>query len=523
MPTSRAPLRSQAQAEAAALISSRCPFSPNNRCASHRGRAPSTLCGPAIQPFLSISSSLGYLGRAVHPLPFMDPTADKELSANEIWPNLHQGRKQRVCHLLAQYRGPVASTYFNMLVKGAHGIQPVREDRAQLATAGKRKLSEDEAADAQSASKKPKVSEAPAPLQARGIDLASPMFPLGWPTFREAPIKFGQPTLMAATGDTTPTTWSSCPATSSISSGNTQNSNTGLFTFSTQGALASSSVEPNRGGLFSSPSSVSSRGVPNRGRGHVYQPTGGRGFSSSMGSFRGLSTSSATVLNQGGIPSSSSTVPSQGLFSSPFGSAKAKTPAQQEPECDEQFTFADRQSSQPLNPPWGSQYRTSGQIPASSDNSPQATNGAPPVSTVYKPPFSGVDMSSLKIPANSNVSVTLNVFQAPSSLHQVTDSGVPRKLKCIQCGVLYMEAQNTALECRRHTGKNPHSNPLLDFAMGDNEKLITIFHIPAGRCVGANDPKLHFQGRPFGAQQVWDCCRRTAQGQGCYPCNHYAG
>jgi hypothetical protein len=76
----------------------------------------------------------------------------------------------------------------------------------------------------------------------------------------------------------------------------------------------------------------------------------------------------------------------------------------------------------------------------------------PTVSTVYNPPFSGVDMSSLKIPANSNVSVTLNVFQAPSSLHQNTDNDATRMLKCIRCSAIYMEAQSTALECLRHTG-----------------------------------------------------------------------
>lgn len=145
-----------------------------------------------------------------------------------------------------------------------------------------------------------------------------------------------------------------------------------------------------------------------------------------------------------------------------FATSLPRKPVQQEPECDEQFTFADRRPSHPqptAGPGAPHQHRPTAQDasanqppPVSSPKPSPGTHGRQPVSTIYKPPFTGVDMSSLKIPANSNVSVTMNFFQAPSVLHQNMDSSAPRKLKCIQCKEPYMEAQNTAMECRRHTG-----------------------------------------------------------------------
>lgn len=149
----------------------------------------------------------------------------------------------------------------------------------------------------------------------------------------------------------------------------------------------------------------------------------------------------------------------------PFGQplpVKTETPANPPSDCDENFTIDDRISSgalrnkvpgaTPSNLP-SAQNASSAQAPAASPTAPpQGTLGSAAVSTVYKPPFTGVDISTLKVPANSNVNLTMNVFQAPSSLHQNMGSGEPRKLKCIQCKEFYIETQNTAMECRRHTG-----------------------------------------------------------------------
>lgn len=403
----------------------------------------------------------------MHPLPSMDPTADEELSVNDIWPILHQGRRQHVCHLLAQYRGPVASTFFETLVRGARATQLFREARAQLAA--KRKLFDDEEADHPSAPKKVKVSEAPALLQTEDIELASPIFPLRWPTFRQAPIKFGQPTLTASTSNTTSTTWSSPHATAASSSDDVLEANTDSIAIPTR--------------QLSSPRSLaSSRGTSHRG---VLNPRGG-GSSTSTGSNLRSFTSSATVSNQGGASSFSSTVPKPGVFSSLFGRAKANTPASQVPECDEQFTFADHQSSQApvaqqqIPPAQYSQYRSSDQpSPASSNDSSPNLTGSQFISAVYKPPFAGVDMSSLKIPADPNVSLTLNALQDSSSLHQTTDSDATRKLKCIYCSVFYIEVQNTALECRRHTGTDPRWN-FAQFAKncsdGKGDRLFTFLN-----------------------------------------------
>ncbi|POS69393.1 hypothetical protein DHEL01_v212213 [Diaporthe helianthi] len=410
----------------------------------------------------------------------MDPAPEKAFSVGEAWVSLNSSLKASVCTALYRYSGNDVGVFFERAVRKADAKRLELEAKSQLEETQKRKAHDRDTADAQPALKRPKVSEAqvseaqvskaPAPLQAKGIDL-----------FRQTPVKFGQPTNTAATGNATPTTWSSSPTTGSTSPGNTQGSNNVLFTgpssssttVSTGGALASSATgpTPTPGGIFSSSST---------GLNGAFSSTGRDSSPSRLFGFGGPTSSSSTVPKQEDFPpifgsSKAKTsaqqktplFPSGGLF----GGAKANAPAQPEPDCDEQFTFADRRFSKPPAPPppplqsQFTQYRSFEQSPSSSaDNSPQAANRAPPVSAVYKPPFAGVDMSSLKIPANSNVSLTLNVFQAPSSLHQVTGGGAPRTLKCIQCGKFYMEDQNTALQCRRHTG----------------------------RCVGANDPKLSF-------------------------------
>lgn len=151
-------------------------------------------------------------------------------------------------------------------------------------------------------------------------------------------------------------------------------------------------------------------------------------------------------------------------------SVKPENPATSPGDCDEQFTIADRKSSGPqLYNGRGTTHGTShsahnanfGQAPAAPSFTapPQRNFGSAPVSTVYKPPSTGLDLSSLKIPANSNVSLTMNVFQAPSSLHQNMNSSAPRNLRCIQCKAFYLETQNTANECRRHTGMRSYFDP----------------------------------------------------------------
>lgn len=153
----------------------------------------------------------------------------------------------------------------------------------------------------------------------------------------------------------------------------------------------------------------------------------------------------------------SSTVTGGAIFGQPVP-VKPETPANPPSDCEEQFTFADRRSSgpQPDNRPGtthGSRPSAQNVQPAASSPAPTQENlGSPGVSAVYKPPFAGVDISSLKVPANSKVNLTLNVFQGPSSLHQQVTSPAPRKLKCIQCNAFYVETQNTAMKCRRHTG-----------------------------------------------------------------------
>lgn len=175
----------------------------------------------------------------------------------------------------------------------------------------------------------------------------------------------------------------------------------------------------------------------------------------------------STATTSAAAPNPPCTVPSRlaGPKSVPFArfaTSQSKKPVQTEPACDEQFTFADRrpfhaqatagpgvahqQNPRPQN------ASPNQQVPLGSKSPAQGMHGWQPMSTLYKPPFAGLDMSSLKIPANSNVSVTMNVFHAPSVLHQNADSSAPRKLKCIHCKKFYMESQNAAMECRRHTG-----------------------------------------------------------------------
>lgn len=149
----------------------------------------------------------------------------------------------------------------------------------------------------------------------------------------------------------------------------------------------------------------------------------------------------------------------------PFGqsiSVKQETPASPRTKCNEDFTFGNRKTSgalpnkgpgtTPSNNP-SAQNASFGRAPAASPTAPPQCNfGSAAVSTVYNPASTGVDSSTLKVPANSNVSSPMNVSQAPSSLRQNVNSGTPKKLKCIQCKAFYIETQNTAFECRRHTG-----------------------------------------------------------------------
>lgn len=161
-----------------------------------------------------------------------------------------------------------------------------------------------------------------------------------------------------------------------------------------------------------------------------------------------------------------------------------ENPASPSPDCDEHFTIADRKPSGPQSyTAQGTTHGTRlsahnanfGQAPAAAPSftaPPQVNPGSAAVSTVSNPPFTGVDMSSLKIPANSNVSLTMNVFQAPSSLHQNTGSSAPRRLKCIQCKAFYLETQNTAMECRRHTGTRSYFDPVYPHAR--NRQLVNM-------------------------------------------------
>lgn len=166
-----------------------------------------------------------------------------------------------------------------------------------------------------------------------------------------------------------------------------------------------------------------------------------------------------------------------------FASDQPKRRVQEEPACDEHFTFADRRRSHPQPTSRSgaahqhsktAQNTSSNQPPPISSVKSQAADGWQPISTIYKPPFAGVDMSSLRIPANSNV--TMNFFHAPSVLHQNAESDGPRKLKCIQCKEVYMEARNTAMECRRHTGTGPVSScPLIPAGRQRANSLLILF------------------------------------------------
>lgn len=174
-------------------------------------------------------------------------------------------------------------------------------------------------------------------------------------------------------------------------------------------------------------------------------------------------------------PTSSTATPAV-VFSQPI-SMKPATRANPPSDCDEQFTFTDRRSSGPQpyngrgtargNRPSAQNARSTQETATSPTAPPQEDLGSTAGPSVYKFPFTGIDLSSLKIPANSNVNLTLNVFQAPSSVHQKLDSPVLRKLNCIQCKESYIETQNTAMNCRRHTGRGiPFPPPYVPGARG---------------------------------------------------------
>lgn len=321
----------------------------------------------------------------------LDRAAQSAVMANEIWTDLTDDLKRDFCNSLAAYNGPNVYGKFIALSGWAARRKLAMERKAQTTMTEKRKRDDGEVIETPRAlEKKPKVSEATAPLQSASINIVSPKIPFAWPAFRQSPITFGQPTL--------------------------------------------SSITPGKSATVTQPS---------------------------------------TATTSAAAPKPPCTVPA--LFSGPkrvsfaqFANSQPKKPVQIEPACDEQFTFADRrpfhaQSTAGLggahqHNPRPQNASTNQQVPT---NPAQGTHGWQPMSTLYKPPIAGVDMSSLKIPANSNVNVTMNFFHAPSVLHQNAESGAPRKLKCIQCKKIYMEARNTAMECRRHTGTGPVSSCLL--------------------------------------------------------------
>lgn len=315
--------------------------------------------------------------------------------ANKVWIDLTSDLKRDFCDSLASYSGPNVYEKFTALIALAVRKKHVMEKDTQMTAVGKRKRDDSDVTEASRASeKRPKVSEPMAPLQSASVDIVTPKIPFAWPTFRQSPIVFGQPTL------------------SSIMTGK------------------SSSVPL-------SSTATTSAAAPN------------------------LASTSPPLL----------TGPKHVPFAQ-FATTQPEKPVPKQPACDEHFTFADRRPfhAQPTAGAGAAyQHRPTAQNASSnqpppifSANPSQGTHGWQPVTTFYKPPFAGVDMSSLKIPANSTVSVTMNVFHAPSVLHQNMDSSAPRKLKCIQCKEFYMEAQNMAMECRRHTGTVPVSpGPLM--------------------------------------------------------------
>jgi hypothetical protein len=364
------------------------PFPLSHQTNLHRV-APSSHSSPLLAGLLYSSCNTPPLRRGLRPLNPMNPLPEKAVSVDVAWVGLNAGLKKSVCKALFAYSGDGVGKFFEGAVRAAYARKLDLEARSQLEKAGKRKLDDGDATGTQPDLKKAKLHEATVTPQAKTMDLASPRFPFRRPSFRQEPIKFGEPRLSSGIGDTS--------------------------TAATPRSIFSPSI---RRLNAASVSTSLSRKLP-----------------------RTSSASNPTLL---------SSAPSL------FGNAEAKTPVQQEPEYENELTFADRQPAQPQppQPPSSStQYTDFGQpASVSSNTSSQGTNGPPPASTVWKPPFAGVDMSSLKIPANSNVNVTLNVFKAPSSLHQTTRRSAPRRLKCIQCGSFYMEDQNTALRCRRHTG-----------------------------------------------------------------------
>lgn len=156
------------------------------------------------------------------------------------------------------------------------------------------------------------------------------------------------------------------------------------------------------------------------------------------------------------VPSASRSSPASSATSPFVLFAQANKPAQPPSDCDEQFTFADRGlSPQPHAGAGDAQQQSSaahnsfGQPPSASSTAPSPSITAP---MTHDSAFIGADMSSLKIPADSNASLAMVAYETPSMRQQSVDNSAPRRLKCTQCQRFYHEDQNTALECRRHTG-----------------------------------------------------------------------
>lgn len=327
----------------------------------------------------------------------LDLAATHAVTVNGIWANLTDDLKREVCDFLAKYSGPNVYGNFIAVIRVVARRKLAREKDTQTTAVGKHKRDDSDVTEASRASeKRPKVSEPMAPLQSASVDIVSPKIPFAWPTFRESPIIFGQPTL------------------SSIMTGKSS-------TVAVPSTATTSAAAPN--------------------------PT---------------STGPPLLTGPKHVPFAQ------------FATTQPEKPVQKQPAYDEHFTFADRRTARPqptAGPGAAHQHHPTAQNassnqppPVFSANPSQGAHGWQPMTTLYKPPFAGVDMSSLKIPANSNVSVTMNVFHAPSVLHQNMESSAPRKLKCIHCKKFYMESQNTAIECRRHTGTVPVSSSPLTLA-----------------------------------------------------------
>lgn len=338
----------------------------------------------------------------------MDPGPSEKVSIEEIWKDSTDDFRRSVCIALFNYRGPDVLSYFAAQVKSARDKQLATGPTTETAIFGKRKQDEGDAP--QPPNKKPRLAEAKAP----------PLNPVGvapaWPALRQSPIMFGQPTSLSASEVSSPHVVPRSPA------------------------MPSTARPENPATLAANPASFTAER---------------RSLFDQFASF---------------------TAKPRNLFGQP-PHVKTEAPAPPAPDCDAQFTFADRRSSSGPQPYTGPGTTQGGSTFGGAPSAPPAdtAQGAfepAPVTTVYKPPFTGVDMSSLKVPANSNVSLTMNVFQAPAVIHQNAESVAPKKLRCIQCKKIYMEAQNTAMECRRHTGMRARSELLPLMPTGRQRKSI---------------------------------------------------